>query len=162
MSTSHVFTERGEINRPRSWHPLIVDESEDRLVWVRSKSFVLSPGAPIPIVTWTNDDWMINTLIAPRPVLSHRLQQSGLRFEEIRCRSRHRTDGCSQPDHSAGTGLGQGILFAGASDHQSTCFCIRPGLTSPRVMEIKDQLSAMFLHPAAPTEVAPKENNKVA
>src|ERR1700748_2076574 len=39
-----------------------VNEDSDPLVWVRSRDFVLSPGAPIPIVTWPADDWMISTL----------------------------------------------------------------------------------------------------
>jgi DNA-binding transcriptional LysR family regulator len=42
--------------------PLIINEMEDALVWVRAKSFVLSPGAPLPILTWPGDDWMIRTL----------------------------------------------------------------------------------------------------
>jgi DNA-binding transcriptional LysR family regulator len=41
---------------------MIVNEYSDPLVWVRSRDFVLSPGAPIPIVTWPADDWMISTL----------------------------------------------------------------------------------------------------
>jgi DNA-binding transcriptional LysR family regulator len=31
---------------------LIINERDDPLVWVRAKNFVLSPGAPIPILTW--------------------------------------------------------------------------------------------------------------
>jgi DNA-binding transcriptional LysR family regulator len=41
---------------------MVVNEYSDPLVWVRSGDFVLSPGAPIPIVTWPADDWMISTL----------------------------------------------------------------------------------------------------
>ena len=41
---------------------MVVSEYEDSLVWVRSRDFVLSSGAPIPIVTWPADDWMISTL----------------------------------------------------------------------------------------------------
>jgi DNA-binding transcriptional LysR family regulator len=41
---------------------LIVDEHNEELVWVRSKDFVLSPGAPIPVLTWPGDDWMIRAL----------------------------------------------------------------------------------------------------
>ena len=41
---------------------LVVDEHNEELVWVRSKDFVLSPGAPIPVLTWPGDDWMIRTL----------------------------------------------------------------------------------------------------
>ncbi|HVX75997.1 MAG TPA: LysR family transcriptional regulator [Bradyrhizobium sp.] len=43
-------------------HQMVVNEYSDPLLWVRSKDFVLSPGAPIPIVTWPADDWMISTL----------------------------------------------------------------------------------------------------
>jgi DNA-binding transcriptional LysR family regulator len=41
---------------------MVVNEARDPLVWIRSKDFVLSPGAPIPILTWPGDDWMIRTL----------------------------------------------------------------------------------------------------
>lgn len=30
----------------------VVDQREDEVVWVRSKDFTLSPGAPIPLLTW--------------------------------------------------------------------------------------------------------------
>jgi DNA-binding transcriptional LysR family regulator len=41
---------------------LILNEHDEPLVWIRAKDFVLSPGAPIPILTWPGDDWMISTL----------------------------------------------------------------------------------------------------
>jgi DNA-binding transcriptional LysR family regulator len=41
---------------------LIVNETDEEFVWVRSRDFVLSPGAPIPILTWPGDDLMIRTL----------------------------------------------------------------------------------------------------
>jgi hypothetical protein len=41
---------------------LIVNEREEPLVWVRTKSFVLSPGAPIPLVNWPDDNKMIRAL----------------------------------------------------------------------------------------------------
>lgn len=41
---------------------LVVNEREDPLVWVRSRDFVLSPGASIPLLTWPGDDIMIRTL----------------------------------------------------------------------------------------------------
>jgi DNA-binding transcriptional LysR family regulator len=31
-------------------------------VWVRARGFVLSPGAPIPVITWPGDDWTIRAL----------------------------------------------------------------------------------------------------
>ena len=41
---------------------LVINEFSDPLVWVRSKNFVLSPGAPLPVLTWPGDDWMVRTL----------------------------------------------------------------------------------------------------
>lgn len=41
---------------------LIVNEMDEEFVWVRSRDFVLSPGSPIPILTWPGDDLMIRTL----------------------------------------------------------------------------------------------------
>lgn len=40
----------------------IANEADERSVWVRSRDFVLRPGAPIPILAWPGDDWMIRTL----------------------------------------------------------------------------------------------------
>jgi len=41
---------------------MIINESEQHFSWVRSKDFVLRPGAPIPILTWPGEDLMIRTL----------------------------------------------------------------------------------------------------
>jgi DNA-binding transcriptional LysR family regulator len=41
---------------------LIVNETNEEFVWVRARDFVMSPGAPIPILTWPGDDLMIRTL----------------------------------------------------------------------------------------------------
>lgn len=41
---------------------MVINESEEPLVWVRAKNFVLSQGAPLPILTYPGDDWMVPTL----------------------------------------------------------------------------------------------------
>ena len=41
---------------------LIVNETSDPLVWVRARDFVLSPGAPLPVLTWPGDDWIIRAM----------------------------------------------------------------------------------------------------
>jgi DNA-binding transcriptional LysR family regulator len=43
-------------------HEMVVNQCDEPFVWVRSKDFVLRPGAPIPILTWPGDDLMISTL----------------------------------------------------------------------------------------------------
>ena len=40
----------------------VAQEVDEASVWVRSRDFVLRPGAPIPILAWPGDDWMIRTL----------------------------------------------------------------------------------------------------
>jgi len=50
---------------------LVINEIEDPLVWVRAKDFVLSPGAPIPLLTWPGDDWMVRTMV--KQGLSYRI-----------------------------------------------------------------------------------------
>jgi DNA-binding transcriptional LysR family regulator len=41
---------------------LVVNECHDPQVWVRAKHFVVSPGAPLPILTWPGDDWTVRAL----------------------------------------------------------------------------------------------------
>ena len=41
---------------------MVVNQSDEPFSWVRSKNFLLRPGAPIPILTWPGDDLMIRTL----------------------------------------------------------------------------------------------------
>jgi DNA-binding transcriptional LysR family regulator len=41
----------------------VVDEIDWPIHWVRKQNFVLSPGSPIPIVTFPEDDWMTGPLI---------------------------------------------------------------------------------------------------
>jgi DNA-binding transcriptional LysR family regulator len=40
----------------------VVQRATDPLVWVRSRNFSPPEGAPLPIVAWVGDDWMLRTL----------------------------------------------------------------------------------------------------
>jgi DNA-binding transcriptional LysR family regulator len=137
------FLQRGEIDSELS--PLIVDESEDRLIWVRSPNFVLSPGAPIPIVTWANHDWMISTLT--RHGLSYRIAFNSTDFESTK----------SAVEASVGlTALPSRLLspaMVWAREFHlpelptiKTLLCIRPGIKAPQLMDLKHQLSALCLN----------------
>jgi DNA-binding transcriptional LysR family regulator len=42
--------------------PFLVAEREEQLVWARAKTFVLSPGAPLPLVTWRGDERVASVL----------------------------------------------------------------------------------------------------
>jgi DNA-binding transcriptional LysR family regulator len=41
---------------------LAVNELDEPFAWVRARDFALSPGAPIPLVTWPGDDMMVRAL----------------------------------------------------------------------------------------------------
>jgi DNA-binding transcriptional LysR family regulator len=41
---------------------MVTHEYEEPVTWIRSRNFVLSSGAPIPILTHPGNDWMIPTL----------------------------------------------------------------------------------------------------
>ncbi|MBR0815623.1 LysR family transcriptional regulator [Bradyrhizobium diazoefficiens] len=58
---------------------MIVAADDEPLVWVRAKQFVVSPGSPIPILTWPGDDWMVRTL--ERHEISYRIVFSSPDFE---------------------------------------------------------------------------------
>ncbi|WP_234684789.1 LysR family transcriptional regulator [Bradyrhizobium monzae] len=64
----------------------IVSEFEFETNWVKSRDFVARPGAPIPIITLPEDDWMIGPLdrsdIAYRIVL--RSSDSAVRMSAVR------------------------------------------------------------------------------
>ena len=61
---------------------LVVRHIELPVVWVRAQSFVLSPGRPIPIVTWASDQWMMRTL--NRSGVSFRVVFSGEDYDAKR------------------------------------------------------------------------------
>jgi DNA-binding transcriptional LysR family regulator len=41
---------------------MITHEYEEPVTWIRARNFVLSPGAPLPIITHPGNDWIIPTL----------------------------------------------------------------------------------------------------
>ncbi|MFO1111832.1 MAG: LysR family transcriptional regulator [Bradyrhizobium sp.] len=51
---------------PNAYQPqiedAIVEEHPMTMTWVKSRKFALSPGAPLPIITLPEDDWMIGPL----------------------------------------------------------------------------------------------------
>jgi DNA-binding transcriptional LysR family regulator len=124
---------------------MIVNEYKDPLVWVRAKDFVLSPGAPIPILTWPGDDWMIRTLT-----------RHGLSYKIV----------FSSPDYharlataEAGIGLTSIPLsmvppfLVRAKEYYlpelpsvRALLCARTGCESDRASDVMKQLSAMFFN----------------
>jgi DNA-binding transcriptional LysR family regulator len=123
--------------------PMVISEFEDQLVWVRSKDFVLSAGAPIPIVTWAGDDWMIRTLT--QKGLSYRIVFNGPDYD------------AKQSAVEKGVGLSalpQSLVpptLMCAKEYYlpplpviKAMLCARPGLRTERAIEIQKQLASLF------------------
>jgi DNA-binding transcriptional LysR family regulator len=127
---------------------LVINRMRDPLVWVRAKSFVLSPGAPLPILTWPGDDWMIRTLT-----------RHGVAYKIV----------FNSPDYHAklsAVEAGIGLTAVPASMVPPTLvrareyylpelppiealLCARLGLESEQASTMLKQLSAMFFSPSA-------------
>jgi DNA-binding transcriptional LysR family regulator len=127
---------------------LVINRMRDPLVWVRAKSFVLGPGAPLPILTWPGDDWMIRTLT-----------RHGVAYKIV----------FNSPDYHAklaAVEAGIGLTAVPASMVPPTLvrageyylpelppiealLCARLGLESEQASTMLKQLSAMFFNPSA-------------
>jgi DNA-binding transcriptional LysR family regulator len=132
---------------------LVVNRMKDPLVWVRARNFVLSPGAPVPILTWPGDDWMIRALT--RHGLAHKIV-------------------FNSPDYYAklaAVEAGIGLTAVPASmippslvrareyylpelPPIEALLCARPGLETDQASALLKQLSAMFFTPSAAAAVA--------
>jgi DNA-binding transcriptional LysR family regulator len=122
---------------------VIKAEFEEPLVWVRSSDFVLSPGAPIPLLTWPGDDWMIRTMV-----------KQGLSYRIV----------FSSPDHHAKlaalkAGVGIAAMPKRTVPPDLVCakeyylpplppikalLCARLGLDNDQAWVVMKQLSALF------------------
>jgi DNA-binding transcriptional LysR family regulator len=127
---------------------LVINRMRDPLVWVRAKNFVLSPGAPLPILTWPGDDWMIRTLT-----------RHGVAYKIV----------FNSPDYHAklaAVEAGIGLTAVPASMVPASLvqareyylpelppiealLCARLGLESEQASTMLKQLSAMFFNPSA-------------
>ena len=125
---------------------LVINRVKYPPVWVRARNFVLSPGAPLPILTWPGDDWMVRTLT-----------RHGIAFKIV----------FSSPDYHAkiaAVEAGLGLTAVPQSMVPSTLvrareyylpelpstealLCARLGLESEQATALLKQLSAMFFNP---------------
>jgi DNA-binding transcriptional LysR family regulator len=132
---------------------LIVKEREEPFVWVRSRNFVLSPGAPVPLLTWPGDDIMIRALT-----------KSGIMYKVV----------FNSPDYHAKiaaleTGIGLAALpkrmippslvqakeyYLPALASVKTLLCARPELENPRAERLLRRLSEFLFPPGKLEEVS--------
>jgi DNA-binding transcriptional LysR family regulator len=125
--------------------PFVVDEFKEPLIWVRSRDFVLSPGAPIPIITWSGDDWMTTALAAQG--LAYRIAFNGQDFDAKK----------SAVEAGVGiTALPERLLpecLVHANEYYLPklpiirgLLCIRSGARSQRLVEICESLRQTFFN----------------
>jgi DNA-binding transcriptional LysR family regulator len=127
---------------------LVINRMKYPPVWVRARNFVLSPGAPLPILTWPGDDWMIRTLT-----------RHGVAYKIV----------FNSPDYHAklaAVEAGVGLTAVPASMVPPTLvrareyylpelppiealLCARLGLESEQASTMLKQLSAMFFNASA-------------
>jgi DNA-binding transcriptional LysR family regulator len=122
---------------------MVVNEFEEPLTWVRSRTFVLSPGAPIPILNRPGDDSIIPTLT-----------KRGLSFKVV----------FNSPDYQAklaGVRAGMGLTaipdafvppdLVKAKEYYlpelppvKGLMCVRPGVDSEHLPTLVEHLSTLF------------------
>ena len=122
---------------------MIVNEAQEQFVWVRSKSFVLSPGAPIPLVTFPEDDWMIGPLSSQG--LAYRIVFNSPDVSARMCAVRARIGITATPMHIMPTDLMEAKeYYLPKLPSGKAVLCIRPGIERRQVADLLKQLSGIF------------------
>jgi DNA-binding transcriptional LysR family regulator len=122
---------------------MVVNECEEPQVWVRAKNFDLRPGAPIPILTFPGDDWMIPTLT--KLGISYKIVFNSLDYH-ARLRAVEAGLGVSAVPASK---VPQNLVRAEESylpalPSVRALLCARLGFETPKASELMRDLSALF------------------
>jgi len=122
----------------------VVETFEEPLIWARSIDFVLSPGLPIPIITWPGDDWTATALT--KHCISYRVAFNG---EDVDAKL-----------SAVEAGLGVMTLPEQLLPRSLACaneyylpklppvkflLCIRPDFLSERTAQLRDSILNIFL-----------------
>ena len=102
---------------------MVVNECDEPLVWVRAKNFALSPGSPLPILTYPGDDWMIPTLT--KLGLSYKIVFNSLdyhaRISAVEAGVGLTSDSCQQDAADAYSGRGKLSSRVAAGESDTLC-----------------------------------------
>ena len=129
---------------------LIVNEVRDPMVWVRARDFVLSPGAPLPILTWPVDDWMIRTLT--RHGLSYKIVFNSPDFQTRLDATRAGIGLTALPASMIPASLVRAReYYLPDLPPIRALLCARLGLETGRASTLLKQLTAMFFKPTPAT-----------
>lgn len=122
---------------------LVVNEFEDQLVWIRASDFVLSPGAPIPIITWSCDDWMTSTLT--QKGLVYRIAFNGSDFDAKKSAVEAGLGISALPETLIPPSLVQAKeYYLPELPKIKGLLCMRPGIVSEKLADIKEHLELTF------------------
>ena len=125
---------------------LIVNEIDEPMVWVRARDFVLSPGAPIPILTWPGDDVMIRTLT--KHGLSYKIVFNGPDFHAKLDAIEAGIGLSAIPDSSVPPGLVRAKeYYLPELPPIKALLCARLGLETSQASVVLKQLSSLFFKP---------------
>jgi len=122
---------------------LIVGEFQFETSWVKSRDFVARPGAPIPIITLPEDNWMIGPLdrsgIAYRIVL--RSSDSAVRIRAVRAG----LGVAAMPSVLAGSDVVKSRdYYLPKLPPSRAAVCVRDGLIDPDVKQLAKRLSTLL------------------
>ncbi|WP_407150866.1 LysR family transcriptional regulator [Bradyrhizobium sp. ORS 86] len=121
----------------------IANEVEERSIWVRSRDFVLRPGAPIPILAWPGDDWMIRTLTKHN--ISYKIvfrsPNHQLRLEAAR--AGYGLTACPERMIPPFLVSAKDYYLPELPPHKRL-LCVRPGLEGSRATAVVQRLSSLF------------------
>ena len=125
---------------------MIVAGIEEPLVWVRAKQFVVSPGSPIPILTWPGDDWMVRTL--ERHEISYKIVFNSPDFG-VKLRAVEAGMGFTAVPASKvpGTVVVAKDYYLPELPTIRRIMCLRASLGNARVTELTKQLTSLFFEP---------------
>lgn len=123
--------------------PFLVAQTEDRLVWVRSSKFVVSPGQPIPIVTWQGHDWMAQVLL--KQGLSYQIVFDGEDFEAKRAFVEGGLALAALPSRLVPSTLVKATeYYLPELPTIRSAIYVRSKSDSPKVQALRDQLVTLF------------------
>jgi DNA-binding transcriptional LysR family regulator len=122
---------------------VVVETFDDQLIWARSRTFVLSPGSPIPIVTWSGDDWMATALT--RQGLAYRIAYNGEDVDGKLSAVEAGLGIIALPEHLLPSSLVHAKEYYLPKIGSIQCLlCVRPNFLSERISEIRDVIRETF------------------
>jgi DNA-binding transcriptional LysR family regulator len=122
---------------------MVVNECDEPLVWIRAKNFVLSPGSPLPILTYPGDDWMIPTLT--KLGLSYKIVFNSLDYHARMSAVEAGVGLSSVPQSKVPPMLIRAEeSYLPALPSVKAILCARLGMEAPKASELLRNLSALF------------------